>query len=272
MNCKNCNESLPEGAKFCQECGAKVVEERTTLKGLFSEITNAVGWDSKYFVTVRTLLTHPERVLSTYLGGTRKRYMNPFGFFAIGIAISLFFFAAYQDELFKGMEKFRKSSYEFGHKLNDEGKDPTPQKSDIPYSETTERYMTRLGHFQESIYKNYNLSSFVLLPLFALISFLVFLKPYNYAEHIIINAYIQGVTFLFSSLCILLAIIFDTFLYQLSILLVVVYYMYAFGKLYSLSLKTGVLKLLRFIVVLIPIYVVISIIVSIIVFLSVLLW
>ena len=91
--CKNCGATLTENQKYCSECGAKVVTERITFRSLFHIlIQNVFGWDNRYFFTIRNLIVRPQVVLNDYLSGTRKKYVNPFTFFAIGVGILLIIF------------------------------------------------------------------------------------------------------------------------------------------------------------------------------------
>ena len=38
MDCKNCGSNLRDKDGFCSNCGARVIEERITLKFIFKEI------------------------------------------------------------------------------------------------------------------------------------------------------------------------------------------------------------------------------------------
>jgi hypothetical protein len=100
------------------------------------------------------------------------------------------------------------------------------------------------------IFKNYNLFAFLLLPVYALIAFLVFGKPYNYGEHLVINAYIQGTTFLVATVMFLVSLATHPAVHGSSILIVILYYCYTYGKLYQLTTGKLILKFLKFIGVL----------------------
>ena len=99
MNCKNCKSEITENDSFCNNCGAKIIKERITIKSLFSNFLIALGWDSNFFITLRYLLYQPQIVFGEYTEGTRKKYTNPFSFFAIITAISLFIFSQYSEQL-----------------------------------------------------------------------------------------------------------------------------------------------------------------------------
>ena len=98
MNCKNCNVELNLKDSFCIECGAKNVREQITIKNLISNLLDTFGWDSNFFVTLRYLFYKPQIVSKEYIDGVRKKYTNPFTFFAIGLAISLFVFSQYSEQ------------------------------------------------------------------------------------------------------------------------------------------------------------------------------
>jgi hypothetical protein len=101
MTCKNCNFSLQDSDDFCNKCGAKVIKERITLASLSSYVLQALGWESNFFRTLRGLFVNPQIVLQEYIDGTRKKYANPFAFFAIMSAISLFVFTSFSEEYYQ---------------------------------------------------------------------------------------------------------------------------------------------------------------------------
>ena len=99
MRCKNCSHQLSNHTKYCEECGAKVILERITFKKLIIESFNqSFGWDNRYFLTFIGLLLRPHQIIKDYLQGVRKRYLNPFAFFAIGAAARLLVFSIFIDE------------------------------------------------------------------------------------------------------------------------------------------------------------------------------
>lgn len=77
MNCKNCNFELNPKDNFCKECGAKIVRERITIKNLFSNLLDTLGWDSNFFVTLRYLFYKPQIVSKEYINGARKKIHKP---------------------------------------------------------------------------------------------------------------------------------------------------------------------------------------------------
>jgi hypothetical protein len=268
MNCKNCHNFLESEAQFCNSCGAKVVTDRINFKRLFLDFfINVFGFDSKFFTTLREMITQPQVVISDYLNGVRKRYMNPFAFLAVGAALSLIIFNYYADD-------FR----EINSSMNVEtvNKNTALANMEIPKDASKEEAKTLLiqkktAEFQlkfnegvlQFMLRYYNLLTFIFLFVYAVLSKWTFYKPHNFGEHIVINAYIYGFTTYFSIFLFLIAIIVHPAVYFFSMLTYIIYYMYCFGRFYHLSFGKNILKLLRFLIGLVIMSAIIAVIVSI---------
>lgn len=239
MGCKNCKSELQQKDNFCRACGAKIIKERITIKGLFSNLLETLGWDSNFFVTLRHLLYKPQIVFEKYIDGTRKRYAAPFTFFAIILAVSLFVFSQYSEQFIQmstnpGLQAEITSS--------DKAKD-TKNFKIFGYKNQDE--------FREGIMKlqmqYYNLTSFLLLPLYTLIAFLVFGKPHNFGEHLVINTYLQGILTFLSILLFLLSLLTGINIFGSGIfILPLFYYPYAYKKLNGLTFGQTLMKILKF--------------------------
>lgn len=254
MNCKNCNSKITENDNFCNNCGAKVIKERITVKSLFSQLLNALGWDNNFFVTIRFLLSKPQTIIKEYINGTRKKYTNPFTFFAISLAISLFVFNQYSEQFIQmsTMEDFQQ----------------TEKTENLPTPENNE-FLELLGYKNQDEYvrgnaefqlKYHNLISFLFLPILTLISFLVFRKPYNYGEQLVINTYFLSITTFFGVLSFIIGLLTGVNILFYAIFITFLYYSYAYKKVYELSFGQMTLKTLKFIGVLLLVIIVIGII------------
>ncbi len=241
MNCKNCNLELNQKDDFCRECGAKIIRKRITVKNLFANLLAALGWDNNFFVTLRYLLYKPQIVFKEYINGTRKKYANPFTFFAISLAISLFVFNQYSEQL---IELSTNTSLQSEIKENPVSENIKDVKSKEIFGYKNQVAFTK-GMLKLQM-KYYNLYNFLILPIYTLIAFLVFRKPYNYGEHLIINTYLLGLlTFL------------GTLLFVFSIgplILMFIYYSYAYNKLYRFTFGQLLLKILKFIGILLLVF------------------
>ena len=94
MLCKNCQNTLDIDSKFCQNCGAKVIDQRITMGHLASEMKEGFFSidSSKPARTFIHMFTKPDEVIGGYINGVRKKYINAFGYFTLALTLSSFFF------------------------------------------------------------------------------------------------------------------------------------------------------------------------------------
>ena len=89
MNCKNCKTTLEESDDYCRNCGGKVIRNRLTIKSLFHHFSETYfNYDNKLLRTFLTLFSKPEEVIVGYINGTRKKYVDVIGYFALAITLS----------------------------------------------------------------------------------------------------------------------------------------------------------------------------------------
>lgn len=244
---------MEEGAHFCHECGAKVVTKRITFKAMLTDMfRNIVGLDNTYLRTLKAMFVSPQLVLSDYMNGVRKRYFPPFGFFTIGAALALFAFQQFSDDYIAISQGINESQFE----VIDQAIEPDKEMN----VDAVEQQLENAEEIQRMILRYFNFFSFLLLPIYALLSYIVYRKPYNFGEHLVANAYMQGVTFLFTLVFFLLSLLIDPSLYMISMVFVMGYYTYAYGRWYELSVGKSLVKLLLFIAVLIGFFIAIMII------------
>lgn len=252
-NCKNCQFEITTKHKFCANCGAKIVTSRITLKSLFSDFTDKfLGWDNRYFNTIKALLIFPKKSLEAYLNGTRKQLVNPVTFFALGMTISIICFNFFHNEYLS------LSGSEVNYELLENLSMPENYmaESSLSIEEKTKLFNQEITSaiwmmkIQESVLKYFNFYSFLMLPIYTLIGFLVYRKKYNYGEHLVINAYLQGILFLFTSLFFLLAVTLWDGFYAISFFLGIVYYMYVYSSLFEHGFGKILLHFLKFLIVL----------------------
>ncbi|MDW7690930.1 DUF3667 domain-containing protein [Flammeovirgaceae bacterium SG7u.111] len=261
MHCKNCKKELAEEVNYCDNCGGKVIRERITFKNMVSNLlATAFGWDNKYFMTLKALVLQPETILKEFINGTRNKYVNPFTFFAIGMAIAILTFNQFEDHYLKTIGQVNEAQFEMMDEtvlksdIENEERDSIKSKElserELKLEEVKKKQREFSDNIQKGILKNFNIISFLMLPLYAFIAFKVFGKPYNYGEHFIISAYIQGVTFLTSSVLFLASLLINPSIFLANIFIVMLYYIYCYKRLYQYSLKQVLAKIGRFIIVL----------------------
>lgn len=265
MDCKNCKSELNPQNNYCKECGAKIVRERTTIKSLLSDLLDAFGWDSNFIVTLRHLLYKPQIVFKEYINGTRKKYANPFTFFAISLAISLFVFNQYSEQYIQLSTTLNLQQVDENEGVSLSDKTSENKGLKALGFESQEELNKSIVMFQ---LKYYNLISFLSLPLFTLISFLVFRKPYNYGEHLIINTYILSIITFLGIILLLFSLLTEINIFLSGSYVTLLYFPYVYKKLYELSFGQIVLKILKLIGIILLLIIISAIIIGIIGFIT----
>ncbi|MCX2763877.1 DUF3667 domain-containing protein [Aquimarina muelleri] len=224
-NCKNCGNQI-ETYNFCPSCGVKKITNRITFKNLVSEFVDRFfNLDNSFIKTFIHLFTKPDEVIDGYIHGLRKRYVNAFGYFAISITITGFYAFLVKDRL--------KEIIKFGN-----------------FSEQQAKMQSSLF---DSTFQHQSIISFLLIPLLAILSRLVFLnyKKYNLTEHFVIYlyAYSHIVGTMALVLLPLMFIVNDFIIIMLIQFPVYIFYMaYVLKKLYQISVKKIMIKTLLFLI------------------------
>lgn len=267
MNCKNCQNPLEEKTHFCNNCGAKVVLDRINFKNLLLEffIVN-FGIDSRFFLTMRKMVTDPDDVVNEYLEGVRKRYINPFAFLAVAAGLSVIIFNYFADDFIaiqnsvqseQIKELKEKASVDISKLENLSAKEK--QKKQIE-KKVAQMQLDLTDKMWDFMLRYLNLLTFVFLLIYAVLSKWTFWKPHNFGEHIVMNGYMYGFVTYLTLIAFFLSMVIHPTIYMITILASILYYMYAFGKIYKLSIGENILKLLRFLLGLIIVVVILGII------------
>ena len=230
MDCKNCALALKENDDYCNSCGAKVIRNRLTIKNLFEHFTEQfLNYDNKFFQTFLNMFRRPEDVIGSYLNGTRKKYVNAVSYFAIAVTVAgllLFILNKYFPEMMNVSSIAQPGTEEFN-------------KSNLEFSQEYQSLLMMLN-----------------LPLYALMSRLVFLKnkKYNYTEHLVIFMYITAQLALAQSFLIIpLGFIegIDFGLISVGFIPIMLFYSaYCLKRLYGLDLGGIILKTMLFLLLL----------------------
>lgn len=228
--CLNCYQRLSKEASFCANCGAKIVTQRITLKGITTEVAETIfGWDNKYFVTLRGLILKPHLVLKEYVCGIRKRYVHPFTFLVIGATLALFTFSFFLDNFIADLQAFNLQMIKGNNGVGIKNLD-----------------LDQVDHIQAEILKYFNIVTLLLIPIYSLFTFIIYRKTFNYAEHLIFNAYVQGTGFIIVLVFFYLSLATHPLVYIMATMALWFYHTYVFGKLYTLNIWASILNLLLF--------------------------
>ena len=156
LNCENTFEGL-----FCNNCGQKAATHRFSMHEWLHEIPHSLFHiDSGFFQTLKTLLTRPGNAVREYLAGRRKLLFSPFLYVLIwcGVYVVISHFFA----------------------------KPEIAAEHVTFSNLTEGVDYILKHYYKII-----IVATIVPVTFG--SFLAYYRSgYNFAEHLVLNAYLIG--------------------------------------------------------------------------------
>ncbi len=228
MNCKNCNTPLQQHDRFCNNCGAKVITKRLTLKNLWQEFAEKFfNVESTLLKTFKAMFTQPEDVINGFINGVRRKYLNPINFFAISLTLG--------GILIFVLKNFYMDQFEV----------------DIGNEELSKQ----LNEQTSSAIMDYqSLISMLNFPIYAIISKLVFIdrRDYNFTEHIVIYLYTVAQMSIVTFPITLTALFFGAnFIWwsYVSLFFMIIYIAYCLKRVFNLSLKGIFLRSLFFIAV-----------------------
>ncbi|WP_394747017.1 DUF3667 domain-containing protein [Spongiimicrobium salis] len=247
MYCKNCDTPLRFRANFCYACGAKIIRNRLTIKNLWADFSERFLNVENYLVkTFRDMFAKPDAVISGYVSGIRKRYINPAGYltFALTLAGFLFFI---QNKFFDSIYTDAFSVFESNN-------------SNVSFQATES-----INEAVQNILEYQSLILILTVPILAIISRIVFYnyKKFNFSEHVVLNIYtyshytitislLQFLTLWNSNL--FLGIALSTTLLQF------IYYIYVLQQVFDLNAAQVLLKILLFFAVSFVLYILVSIV------------
>ncbi|MEM7086605.1 MAG: DUF3667 domain-containing protein [Bacteroidota bacterium] len=239
MDCKNCQFTLNEDDKFCNNCGAKVIRNRLTVKNLWGDFCEQfLNYDNRFLKTFFGIFTQPQEVIGAYINGTRKKYVNVLSYFAIALT-------------FSGIQIFIIRKF-FPESLD--------LSSFVPDSVPKESLDVNWVYDYLSIFALLN------LPFYGLVGRLTFigLKKFNYTEHLVIMTYLVAQFSITNTLVLTpLIAIFDLNFYiigNIANLLLMAFTAYTYKKLYPLSLGGTILRTFGFFGILIGFFIILSVV------------
>ena len=176
MECKNCGNHF-EG-HFCNVCGQSSAVGRLTLPGFLREVSESVfELNRGLLFTLKNLLVRPGHGIREFLEGKRVYYYKPVAYALVLSTIYYLITQIFDADTFMGdvVGGFQRG------------------KRDAMEVEAGSQDIINDGHVFNWLIDNFSYSSLLVIPMYALASYLVFRrKGHNYLEHMVLNAYVQG--------------------------------------------------------------------------------
>lgn len=210
--CPNCENELIDNPKFCPNCGQENKKIQLKFKHFFQDfLASNFNLDSKIFLTLRLLIFYPGKLTREFLDGKRTKYVTPVRLYLI---VSLIYFTVLS---------FTNSGVKFQETNTDKNrvifgldeKDTSAKRQlstdsilqmDTISSNSFEKYLkskvkllrNKQGRkeFKDKLRSYISMGMFVLIPLTALILFLLFYKGSFYIQHLVFILHLQSLMFL----------------------------------------------------------------------------
>jgi len=217
--CKNCHHIYH--GKYCSECGQKAETNRFTIKHIIETTSHAFLNVFFFFergasLTFKELLISPGKFLRNYLSGKRINHITPIGYVLLVGTISTLLYTYLGDEMMKNMP--------FGEEL-------TNDKNRVISTKDVVKYIT----------EHQVLSTLIMIPLTSVVTYRVYKKiGYNYAEHLVVNAFLLSQQSMINSFFMPLLLISNTKL--ISVAMMIISYTYLVWSYHQLFQITPFLK------------------------------
>ena len=216
--CPNCEKEFDSSYNYCPYCGQKNIDPDPKLKHFLNEFLSAnFNLDSKIFITLQTLVLKPAKLSKEFISGKRESYITPVRLY---LFISLiYFFTLSFDEADNSTTVMQVSETEADTTKNT----LIAVSIDDVNPDTLKGFNKQLYHklevmnspygqkvFLQNMKKNISLGMFILIPLTALIMFLLFRKKTKYyIPNLIFTIHLQSLIFIWMTLFNIIAFIFD---------------------------------------------------------------
>ena len=167
MNCRNCGTELL--GKICHQCGQKVIDQRWSTRAMFTQfLEQLTNIEHGFLYTGKWLFINPGQVIQDFWDRKTIRYFHPFRYILVWVAINLLI------NFWLGIDDMLQQSLQ-------------PAVVDQSFEQA------QIDAADQKFDAWLNALVLLLLPVFALLTSWLF-KKYrkNYAEHLIMNAYMMG--------------------------------------------------------------------------------
>lgn len=185
--CLNCGEKLR--GDFCWRCGQEAADFHRPLRSLASDfLDNVLNLDTKLLRTIRPLLFQPGRLTREYLAGRRAPYVRPLKLYLLAALLSFGVMALWPQTVVDVVVKDTPAE-----EKADDGVSPPPfgiEGLDF------EKALADPERFGQALTANLQRSLFLLLPVFALLLKLLYLRRgILYLDHLVFALHFHAFAF-----------------------------------------------------------------------------
>lgn len=266
-DCANCGAT--GSGSYCSSCGQKYADIHRPFKEILADLFDALNLDARIIRTLVPFITKPGFLTSEFLEGRRKKYTSPLRLYLL---MSLLFFFLAQVTSRSFVENQNNAVFNFSNDstetslLNDSLAiellkndsisfvtiDTSGSKGALRKEAIGERFkqsiikaLTDKNFFVKSLYKNISYILFILMPAFALILKILYIRRKRYyIDHLVFSLNMHSFALLFFSLLLVLKQIFpavgDGF--NLGLILLLIYFTMGMKRFYKQGLFKTIIK------------------------------
>ncbi len=209
--CPNCENEFSSENNYCPNCGQANKAHRLNFKYIVSDFLSAnFSLDSKILITLKLLLISPATLTVEFLSGKRMKYISPVRLYLL---ISFVYFFMLSIDPFNEEKPFESDNVVFsdstdsiienemyGEYLNDSLEQESNEDEYLEKAliSKTRILKTEAGSivFKQLLKKYTSIGMFILIPLTALLFFILFYKGTFYIQHLIFSIHLQSVIFI----------------------------------------------------------------------------
>ncbi len=211
---------------FCHVCGQKAIIQKITIKTLIQDISSKwLGWDSKFFRTVKFLTINPSGVIKDYIKGNRVSYLGPLGYLFLITALMVLIYEITGVSIQEIIESNSGSIM-----------------GNVEVSESQLAVQKMISEFSA---KYFRWISMVIIPFTSLSTFLFYRKEkrkYSYLENLVMVVYLTAHTIWVTILTTPITLYFGVAISLLVSSVSFFYFVYGIYSLHDLRGFKGVLK------------------------------
>jgi len=265
ITCPNCENQFDKDFDFCPHCGQVNKKQNLNIGYFISEFLSAnFNLDSKIYQTFKLLIYSPAKLTTDFFAGKRTRYIPPVRLYLL---ISLVYFFVLSISLQNKSDDVliapsivtedTKDSIAYSHEnLDSVLSEMEANKDSVDVAERM--IISKLKalnsdagkrSFKQMLQKYTSLGMFILIPLTALIFFMLFHKNTYYIEHLIFSIQLQSLVFLLFTIFNLIELLFQSnwFTYIEYALLLIILFTWI-KSYYKLRIGKTIMKLLTFLI------------------------
>lgn len=221
-NCPNCGSNSID--KYCSNCGQRIYRKRFTTKGFFGVVGSAINFERGFLHTAIWMFRNPGTVVSDYLNGKTKIYINPLNYILIIAGAYAFLVLSLN--------------------ILDSTVASTNSLLQTDQMQTSPEALELQSRWIEFIKKYVNFMPILMIPFASLFSKWYYRKQkLFYGEHLIINTFIFAqntlITVLFSPVIIAFPSILNIYP-VISISFTIIYFTFAFKSIFKNSVLGSV--------------------------------